>query len=206
MSIEWLLDRSKNHTTSYGGLKLLLELPTPMAKGEIPTWPQLLRKETKGFLDGGVHTMPKVLEAYKLYGWGVVAWTNPIWSILNNYALGCCSVASATRWSTQEWTFVDGSPHLTIGYLLMENSKCMCRRGCVPSHEFLGSAIWWANHARVWMCRFALATLARVAKRSRWVKGHQQGLRYHFYSCKPIRRCLFIMHTMQLHHVSLIHH
>ena len=47
---------------------------------------------------------------------------DPTRSIPSNYASGCCSVILATLRSIQEWTFMDESPHLIIGYRLRDES------------------------------------------------------------------------------------
>ena len=49
--------------------------------------------------------------------------TDPTQSILGNYASGCYSATMAMQRSSQEWTFMDEGPHITIGYLLREESR-----------------------------------------------------------------------------------
>ena len=103
-----------------------------MAKGNCLLGPKIYEKHRR-LLNNGLGALPEVFEAYM----GEVALqTDPTryktaWhprvlacgSKVAKYASRCYNGAPTTRWSIQDWTFMGGSPQLTIGYTLREKSR-----------------------------------------------------------------------------------
>ena len=78
-----------------------------------------------------------------------------------------CRVAPAMRWSTQDWTSINGNPHHTIGYQLSSESRMQVYEGWFPSYELRGPRFWELTISMTECKGLAFVTLAKIDK---WLK------------------------------------
>ena len=70
--------------------------------------------------------------------------------IVAKETLSCCSVAPTTQLSTKDWISMNGSPRLTIGYLLRREFWIHVYEGLVTQPWIWWSGVRGVNHAHVW--------------------------------------------------------